>query len=299
MNISVLRIKSGALLEVDARTFSTAEASTFIAAICAPGATVTTMPGITTLWAQLQGASTLHFGDCLVELQRGMIAASDAEQRCEVKVSSRGGAIAIIAPQKSWFMLNLLSQASSTGRSLSMPLPTLHANAHASCNHILRLCRRVMRETPSAGDGSVSTVLDSIVSDLQAHFEPLLARCPGSTRARRIAVLLRLQRVYHYVSSSVRGDIDVTQLAAKANYSTSHFIRTFGAVFQMTPYALVLHHRIANAQRLLRTSELGVSDVAEATGYEHRASFCRAFKRHLGFSATELRERWSRAGSPA
>ena len=119
----------------------------------------------------------------------------------------------------------------------------------------------------------------------------MIARCPGSSLARKKAVFLRLQRVRNYISACAHEELDVAKLALMANYSIGHFITTFRSVFNETPYSNVSRFRLESASTLLSRSTLGIADIAHAIGFQSRSSFTRAIRKHLGSSATEFRER--------
>jgi AraC-like DNA-binding protein len=81
----------------------------------------------------------------------------------------------------------------------------------------------------------------------------------------------------------------VAGMAEAANMSVFHFIRVFKHVFCESPLEFLTRQRISNVTRLLRTSDLAISEIAEQTGFSALSVLSRAFKREMGCSATEYR----------
>jgi AraC-like DNA-binding protein len=82
----------------------------------------------------------------------------------------------------------------------------------------------------------------------------------------------------------------VADLAARAGYSETHFCRTFKALTDMSPQQYLIDARISRAQVLLRTTDLTISQVADALGYQEVYHFSKQFKRRTGRPPSECRE---------
>jgi len=74
----------------------------------------------------------------------------------------------------------------------------------------------------------------------------------------------------------------VTELAATANVSTNHFIRSFRHVRGTTPHQLVMARRCQRAMELLRQRGLTIADVSDEAGYSSPAYFVASFRQQLG-----------------
>ena len=136
----------------------------------------------------------------------------------------------------------------------------------------------------------VALAVLALQSALALSFDPRYRDFPFAplTAAALPFVLLRLQRARNFMSFQA-SDLSVTEFARIANYSVWRFIKVFFMVFGETPYSFVSHNRIDRAAVLLKSSDLAIGDVATAAGYDSRASFARAMKRHLGASASDFR----------
>ncbi|MGH8053185.1 MAG: helix-turn-helix transcriptional regulator [Stenotrophomonas sp.] len=129
---------------------------------------------------------------------------------------------------------------------------------------------------------------DAIVEHQDAQHQQM-DRCSGRTALRRHQTLLRLLRVQHLIRCNIDDRIDLTRLAAIANYSPTHLIRVYREVFGETPseYATRLRHQ--RAWELVRSTEMSVCEIADALGFESESAFCRAFKHAFGCTTSEAR----------
>jgi transcriptional regulator GlxA family with amidase domain len=92
--------------------------------------------------------------------------------------------------------------------------------------------------------------------------------------------------------------LDLEALARAAHVSPRHFSRSFRRIFGETPHQYLLTRRIERARHLLRTTELQVVEVCLAVGFTSVGSFTTTFRRHVGISPVEYRNRNARP-SPA
>lgn len=79
-------------------------------------------------------------------------------------------------------------------------------------------------------------------------------------------------------------------LAEKASMSRSSFAERFSKLAGLTPVKYLVLWRMAEARRLLSTTELSTAQIAELSGYETEAAFRKAFKKTQGQTPGEVRE---------
>jgi transcriptional regulator GlxA family with amidase domain len=87
----------------------------------------------------------------------------------------------------------------------------------------------------------------------------------------------------------------VESLADGASMSVRHFARAFKAEVGMTPATYVEAVRVERARHLLETAATTLDEVATACGFGTPETFRRAFRRRLGVSPGEYRERFRAA----
>lgn len=149
---------------------------------------------------------------------------------------------------------------------------------------------RLLRDGEDAG--TCGFALNRLCRALLADQQDLLAlaeRCNGRTPQRRLQTLQRLLRVRQLIERSDDRNLDLTQLASRANYSPWHLIRSYRDVFGETPSEHLARLRLARAWALVRDSGLPVCDITEQLGFESQSAFCRAFKNAYGLTTTQVR----------
>lgn len=82
-----------------------------------------------------------------------------------------------------------------------------------------------------------------------------------------------------YIDGHFAEKINLGNIADRAFFSKYHFIRLFKKVYDKTPHQYLTWVRIENAKMLLQT-ELSVTDVCYAVGFDEVSSFTHLFKRN-------------------
>ncbi|MER3443431.1 MAG: hypothetical protein C4333_04640 [Meiothermus sp.] len=103
-----------------------------------------------------------------------------------------------------------------------------------------------------------------------------------SSRAARMAAFLA-----EHHTRPVRPAEAARMVGLNPNYAAGLFLRHFG----MTPTDYLTALRVAHAQRLLLSSELGVLEVALESGFGSPSRFYAAFTRLVGESPGAFRRR--------
>jgi AraC-like DNA-binding protein len=288
MNFVVVRAHAGSRLSLDAQEGQTADSARLTVVVCERGTALTASVGVLALAFPIVGSADIMTGEWSVRLGRGDIGAGDAQMRHDVVVSSRGACIVVAGAPTAWSMLG--GRGRPGLQPASMLFPAVHRSVRTFTRRLLRFTRQCLNEGNGLSSTHLAHQLASVLDDLQSGFDAMIARCPGSSQARKKAVFLRLQRVRNHISACAHEELDVAKLALMANYSVGHFITTFRSVFDETPYSNVSRYRLESASTLLSRSTLGIADIAHAIGFQSRSSFTRAIRKHLGSSATEFRE---------
>jgi len=118
----------------------------------------------------------------------------------------------------------------------------------------------------------------------------------GTDAMQDPALLRRLLRARDRMDAASHEAWPVTRLAAVSGVSAAHFARSFKQAFGIPPHRYLLTRRIEQATTLLRDTELGITDIAFATGWESLGTFGRTFRDVTGHSPTAAR-RLARAGT--
>ncbi|MFT6121698.1 MAG: transcriptional regulator GlxA family with amidase domain [Oleiphilaceae bacterium] len=96
--------------------------------------------------------------------------------------------------------------------------------------------------------------------------------------------------VQEWLKISCHEEIDIPQMAKKAEMPVRTFTRRFRQALGMTPNQYLQDLRIENGRDLLKTTDLTVQDVAENVGYKDTAYFSRVFKTKVGLTPTDYKK---------
>jgi AraC-like DNA-binding protein len=80
-------------------------------------------------------------------------------------------------------------------------------------------------------------------------------------------------------------------IAQQLNVSYRWFRRTFAQHTGLSPHQYLLELRLARARSLLSESRTTVKEIATSAGFEDEHYFCRLFRRKIGLTPTQWRER--------
>src|SRR5712664_1338860 len=84
--------------------------------------------------------------------------------------------------------------------------------------------------------------------------------------------------------------LNVRVVAAVANLSEAHFIRSFRAVFGETPHRYLQRRRVERSMFLLRETDRSVTDICFDVGFTSRGTFSRTFREVVGEAPSDYRE---------
>ena len=95
--------------------------------------------------------------------------------------------------------------------------------------------------------------------------------------------------VLNYIKQNYAYEITLPSLAERFNYNTSYFSELFKAKVGQSFVQYLQEIRMNHACRLLETTELGLSDIAELTGFSNASYFSSRFKKIFNISPSEYR----------
>ena len=102
-------------------------------------------------------------------------------------------------------------------------------------------------------------------------------------------LLRRLLRAKDRMDAASHEAWPVPRLAQVSGVSEAHFARSFRQAFGIPPHRYLLTRRIEQATTLLRDTELPVTEIAFATGWESLGTFGRIFRDITGMSPSAVR----------
>jgi AraC-like DNA-binding protein len=140
-----------------------------------------------------------------------------------------------------------------------------------------------------AARGLITHALSIIASMFADHTEQA-----GATR--RLAKAHRFAAVIAHVNAQLSRPIEAAELYRIAGLGHSQFSAQFRAAFGVSLTRYIRTQRLRRAQRLLRSTDLPVTEVAFACGFGASSLFNTAFKRELGLSPTAFRGKAQQPG---
>ena len=138
----------------------------------------------------------------------------------------------------------------------------LEEQLHLLMRHLLRVHQQVWRE----------------VEDL-----------PAARPATREELYRRRYQAREYAAALLHRPLTLDELARVACLSPNHFLRTFKAAFHQTPHQYLTARRLEQASRLLLHTDLSVTEICLAVGFESLGSFSWLFRRQVGLSPEAFR----------
>lgn len=103
--------------------------------------------------------------------------------------------------------------------------------------------------------------------------------------------ILRLQKVFDYLDAHYRHDITVETVASMLNMSYSYFSRYFKSLIGKTFSEYLTYVRITEAEKLLLTTDLNITEVALETGFSNSSYFIQQFHDLKGLSPKQFKKK--------
>jgi transcriptional regulator GlxA family with amidase domain len=117
-----------------------------------------------------------------------------------------------------------------------------------------------------------------------------VAALPAARAATRDELYRRLHRARDFAAACLHLPLTLDDLAGAAAMSPNHLLRTFRAAFGQTPHQYLTRLRLARARQLLVSTDLPVTEVCLAVGFESLGSFSTLFRREYGLAPSHLRQ---------
>ena len=109
--------------------------------------------------------------------------------------------------------------------------------------------------------------------------------------AKRVVHDERVQAAIDFVNKNISKPFTLNNLADVSCVTKSHLIKIFTKTIGETPLQYVIRKKIQHAQTLLLSSTMSVNDIAKRVGFHDPSYFIRQFKKSLGFTPKEYREK--------
>lgn len=99
-----------------------------------------------------------------------------------------------------------------------------------------------------------------------------------------------LQKAVTYIEQHFKESIEQRELAELCGMTPFRFSRVFKQIYGVGFLEFVQRKRMEKAESLLNNSEMPITSIAYAVGFQDPSYFARAFKQHFGCSPSEFRQ---------
>ena len=117
------------------------------------------------------------------------------------------------------------------------------------------------------------------------HLMQVQPEMPGA----ELPGMARLKQVLEFIQREYAQPISVEQIADFSGCSPSHFMRWFKQMTGSSFVAYLNEHRLAEAARMLRSSDAKVLAIAQDVGFESLSNFNNQFRIRYGVTPREYR----------
>lgn len=93
--------------------------------------------------------------------------------------------------------------------------------------------------------------------------------------------------------------ITIDQLSDEVALSPYYLIRLFRRIYKLTPHQYLIQLRLAKAKEMLRNSDVSITEICAAVGFESLGSFSTLFRKAAGVSPSSYRTSSQPTSSPA
>lgn len=175
------------------------------------------------------------------------------------------------------------------GDESGLPVDGDFGSLHAALRRdraMLDLFNNVWHET-AGGSLHGGLYADGAMLQLAGHLVRLSGVRAGSARGGLAPWQVR--RVTEYLEDHLTADVALADLAALTGLSTYHLCRAFKQSTGLPPHRWRFARRMERARELLERTDLTVTEIAAAIGYEDPSQLAAAFRKAIGLSPTQYR----------
>lgn len=102
--------------------------------------------------------------------------------------------------------------------------------------------------------------------------------------------ILSIRNLINYININYANQLTLSALSNMAGYSDAHLCRLFSSIVGCSPITYLNTVRCENAYRLLKETDLSITEIATASGFNDANYFTRTFKKLLGQTPSQVRK---------
>jgi AraC-like DNA-binding protein len=165
-------------------------------------------------------------------------------------------------------------------------LQSLLLTAHADIEFLhQRILAQATQQSSLELDDLVLQLVEKVMNTMgnKPRVEPL-------TESLKKHHLFTVEKARDFLFQNFSKDISLQQLADHCCVSLFHFSRIFKSIMNSSPHQYLAELRLSNAQLLLQSTMLSITEIAIQNGYNSLEHFTTAFKQRYKTSPNALRK---------
>lgn len=107
--------------------------------------------------------------------------------------------------------------------------------------------------------------------------------------------VIRFQPALRYIEENYNQKITIAELAKTINLTSVYFSNEFSKTFHISPKQYIISRRLFEAKRLLTETDMSISELAEAIGFDNPNYFSEVFSNKLGISPLKYKKHTKKA----
>lgn len=157
-------------------------------------------------------------------------------------------------------------------------------------DHQRRILEHLLRVAEVQTEEDREFLIRNLFSEIWIDLRKELAELENRANLPKPVSQERILAMLEFIHQHYPEKITLEQIAAAAVVSKRECLRCFQSCIQKTPFAYLLDYRIQMAEKLLRTSDLNMTEIAVQTGFSNSAYFAKTFRELRGLSPSQYRK---------
>lgn len=192
----------------------------------------------------------------------------------------------------------MTARAAQTGETSRSFAPREEVQVSALPKRIADLLRDAQRAAREDRGEAERRIQEAMALVQREGLRLLEAAAPGELDRGGLAPW-QMRRIDAHLAANLDGSVRVTDLAAIAKLSVSHFSRAFAASYGMAPRDHILGLRLEQARTMMLDSAEPLGRIAIACGFSDQAHLSNRFRRAFDISPNAWRRQNLRGAAPA
>lgn len=98
-----------------------------------------------------------------------------------------------------------------------------------------------------------------------------------------------IEQIRLYINFHITENVKLSDIAKNFSFTTEHIIRIFKKTYGITPHQYILQSKIRLAMIMLKTTDIGINEIADKLGFSDSHHFSSQFKKLVGYKPSQYR----------